>query len=150
MKVLKKINTTPELTWTHCKVPVMYHLSQFMSNCRSFWQLTERDRPLWFHSLHFNIFWCHTEKTLIADQFHHGHGIHVSTYDISYILITKMKSCMTTQNPQMKYDYYPISWKVDAQIRSLPTLQIYTAGNGTDVKNVKVTSICRRYYNVEV
>ena len=30
------------------------------------------------------------------------------------------------------------------------TLQIYTAGNGTHVKNVKVTSICRRYYNVEV
>ena len=29
-------------------------------------------------------------------------------------------------------------------------LQIYTAGNGTHVKNVKVTSICRRYYNVEV
>ena len=30
------------------------------------------------------------------------------------------------------------------------TLQIYTAGNGTHVKNVKVISICRRYYNVEV
>ena len=30
------------------------------------------------------------------------------------------------------------------------TLQIYTAGNGTHVKNVKVTSICRRYYNVEL
>ena len=30
------------------------------------------------------------------------------------------------------------------------TLQIYTAGNGTHVKNVKVTSICCRYYNVEV
>ena len=36
-------------------------------------------------------------------------------------------------------------------IRTLnTTLQIYTAGNGTHVKNVKVTSICRRYYNVEV
>ena len=33
---------------------------------------------------------------------------------------------------------------------SITTLQIYTAGNGTHVKNVKVTSICRRYYNVEV
>ena len=32
----------------------------------------------------------------------------------------------------------------------ITTLQIYTAGNGTHVKNVKVTSICRRYYNVEV
>ena len=34
--------------------------------------------------------------------------------------------------------------------KSKYALQIYTAGNGTHVKNVKVTSICRRYYNVEV
>ena len=33
---------------------------------------------------------------------------------------------------------------------NITALQIYTAGNGTHVKNVKVTSICRRYYNVEV
>ena len=30
------------------------------------------------------------------------------------------------------------------------TLQIYTAGNGTRIKSVKVTSICRPYYNVKV
>ena len=30
------------------------------------------------------------------------------------------------------------------------TLQIYTAGIGTHVKSVKVTSICHRYYNVKV
>ena len=35
-------------------------------------------------------------------------------------------------------------------LRAVTALQIYTAGNGTHVKNVKVTSICRRYYNVEV
>ena len=30
------------------------------------------------------------------------------------------------------------------------TLQIYTAGIGTHVKSVKVTSICHRYYHVKV
>ena len=29
-------------------------------------------------------------------------------------------------------------------------LQIYTAGIGTHVKSVKVTSICHRYYHVKV
>ena len=32
----------------------------------------------------------------------------------------------------------------------LSTLQIYTAGIGTHVKSVKVTSICHRYYHVKV
>ena len=31
-----------------------------------------------------------------------------------------------------------------------PALQIYTVENGTHVKSVKVTSICCRYYNLEV
>ena len=30
------------------------------------------------------------------------------------------------------------------------TLQIYTAGIGTHLKSVKVTSICHRYYHVKV
>ena len=36
------------------------------------------------------------------------------------------------------------------QCNGLSTLQIYTAGIGTHVKSVKVTSICHRYYHVKV
>ena len=32
----------------------------------------------------------------------------------------------------------------------LASLQMYTAGIGTHVKSVKVTSICHRYYHVKV
>ena len=44
---------------------------------------------------------------------------------------------------------YDTEWSFSI-LAKVDTLQIYTAGNGTHVKNVKVTSICRRYYNVEV
>ena len=35
-------------------------------------------------------------------------------------------------------------------VETCSTLQIYTAGIGTHVKSVKVTSICHRYYHVKV
>ena len=42
-------------------------------------------------------------------------------------------------------------WNYKVIVFSLTyTLQIYTAGIGTHVKSVKVTSICHRYYHVKV
>ena len=45
-------------------------------------------------------------------------------------------------NPKMEYQVFLCIFQKNS---AMATLQIYTAENGTHVKNVKVTSICRRY-----
>ena len=60
-----------------------------------------------------------------------------------------------TNNPMVcvcsKLNFLTNAWEPKSIWRLIwATLQIYTAGIGTHVKSVKVTSICHRYYHVKV
>ena len=74
---------------------------------------------------------------------------HPSNFEILYNFLT----CLTLL---IHTSVLPSIWnpgKIFAPIGHLGqahTLQIYTAGIGTHVKSVKVTSICHRYYHVKV
>ena len=63
----------------------------------------------------------------------------------------KMFHFMTKQCFVIKCFENRLSITLNTSLESrICTLQIYTAGIGTHVKSVKVTSICHRYYHVKV
>ena len=57
-----------------------------------------------------------------------------------------MEICISGNSVMQGLGVYSGNWDTHKKC----TLQIYTVENGTQVKRVKVTSICCPYYNVEV